>query len=183
MIYQRSLRCSLTHLSVILHGIWGKIIRKCLQMADSNKALEMGPGGWRDYGMLPHRELTNGAWGPREWSLNHMGLKTTTSCTKIARRRMEMSSKLIWKIRNTQHPEKQFLALDSYTVAYSSFWAFLLTEKKSKLWGDRKCEPDSNTHCPQDKTSPQPLGYSSQPFWDFLIELTVKRVSFHPHMR
>lgn len=95
MIYQRSFRCSLTHLSVILHGIWGKIIRKWLQMADSNKALEMGPGGWRYYGMLPHRELTNGAWGPREWSLNHMGQKTTTSCTKIAGRRMEMSSKLV----------------------------------------------------------------------------------------
>lgn len=144
MIYQRSLRCSLTHLSVILHGIWGKIIRKWLQMADSNKALEMGPEGWRYYGMLPHRELTNGAWGPREWSLNRMGLKTTTSCTKIARRRMEMSSKLVWKIRNAQHPEKQFLALDSYTVAFGCLGAFLLTvwtvKKKvigcKKLWGD-----------------------------------------------
>ncbi len=140
MIYQRSSRCSLTHLSVILHGIWGKIIRKWLQMADSNKALEMGPGGWRDYGMLPHRELTNGAWGPREWSLNHMGLKTTTSWTKIARGRMEMSSKLVWKIRNTQHPDKLFLALDSYTVAYSSFGHFywqcgLYKKEKKKNYG------------------------------------------------
>lgn len=142
MIYQRSWRCSLTHLSVILHGIWGKIIRKWLQMADSNKALEMGPGGWRYYGMLPHWELTNGAWGPREWSLNHMGPKTTTSRTKIAGRRMEMSSKLVWKIRNTQHPGKQFLARDSYTVAYSSFWPVFITsiwtvEKgQTKFWGD-----------------------------------------------
>lgn len=54
-------------------------------MADSNKALEMGPGGWRYYGMLPHRELTNGAWGPREWSLNHMGLKNNNKLYENSR--------------------------------------------------------------------------------------------------
>jgi len=49
---------------------------------------------------------------------------------------MEMSSKLVWKIRNTQHPDKLFLALDSYTVAYSSFghfyWQYGLYKKEKK---------------------------------------------------
>ncbi len=52
---------------------------------------------------------------------------------------MEMSSKLVWKIRNTQHPDKLFLALDSYTVAYSSFghfyWQYGLYKKEKKNYG------------------------------------------------